>query len=471
MVLGDILMSIFKKVVWNIGIGIILTLPCVATALAQSVAETKILEMLRDEKSYHVVSPENFEQLGWELPDGGQTVKVIADAAPGGTFDPRHLEKLSPDVIGYQARWHELRYEQYGLDWDITGLHLIPKQPVNDMPTLVIIHGGSSNWYEFFVDPFNEPGLGQYLAQKIPVLLVNIPGNHRHGGWTEKVLENRIPGYLLDRDVTGEELKLRNAAYTFQLVANGVEKLLQSFTSGPVVIVGHSTAGELPFMLHHSSLRDRMQGRILGWGSGGTSSQKAMQDRWGYTSSPDSYPPVQELRPRQTSGYAGDYLGPLNPAWDPDKSRREIAEIWMGEQEFRRRPHFKQPLQDIERRGAIPGMQEGIVSQVQQILTDNQFGIDTNAVIGDLFALINLQLTGYEKMIWTTATLDSGHWNADNPDNASTLEVANEFRRINPNAQIRVLLFDVPMTHYGHIERPRELAGGLFAALQWLLQP
>ena len=37
--------------------------------------------------------------------------------------------------------------------------------------------------------------------------------------------------------------------------------------------------------------------------------------------------------------------------------------------------------------------------------------------------------------------------------------------------QARVLAFDVPMTHYGHVEKPRQLAGGLVAALTWLTQP
>jgi hypothetical protein len=31
-----------------------------------------------------------------------------------------------------------------------------------------------------------------------------------------------------------------------------------------------------------------------------------------------------------------------------------------------------------------------------------------------------------------------------------------------------MLIFDVPMTHYGHIEKPKQLAGGLLAALTWL---
>ena len=45
-----------------------------------------------------------------------------------------------------------------------------------------------------------------------------------------------------------------------------------------------------------------------------------------------------------------------------------------------------------------------------------------------------------------------------------------EFRKANPDAAIRILAYDVPMTHYGHIERPRELAGGLVAAARWLVE-
>ena len=141
---------------------------------AQGPGEAQIIRMLQQEQPYHSVSPELFEQLGWDLPDGGSRVKALADAAPGGAVDPRKLESLPADQLGYRAKWHEIRYKLYGLDWDIPGLHLIPNHPLPGMPTLVIIHGGSANWYEFFLDPLNRPGLGQYLAQKIPVLLVTI---------------------------------------------------------------------------------------------------------------------------------------------------------------------------------------------------------------------------------------------------------------------------------------------------------
>ena len=70
-------------------------------------------------------------------------------------------------------------------------------------------------------------------------------------------------------------------------------------------------------------------------------------------------------------------------------------------------------------------------------------------------------------MIWTTAPRDAGHWDPD-PARARELDVANRFRRRNPEAFIRVVVFDVPMSHYGHIEKPRQLAGGLLAAVKVL---
>ncbi len=72
-------------------------------------------------------------------------------------------------------------------------------------------------------------------------------------------------------------------------------------------------------------------------------------------------------------------------------------------------------------------------------------------------------------MIWTTARLDTGHWNAE-IEKASALLIANEFRNKNPSAPIRVMLYDLQMTHYGHIEKPRQLAGGIVTALKWLYE-
>ncbi len=455
-----------QKFFFRVAAGLAFVAIGVPSLRSQGTGEEQIIKMLQQDQPYHSVSPELFEQLGWDLPDGGSQVKALADAAPGGAFDPRKLETLPADKLGYRAKWHEIRYKVYGLDWDIPGLHLTPVNPLPAMPTLVIVHGGAGNWYEFFLDALNRPGLGQYLAQKIPVLLVTIPGNYRHGGWTEKDYGKRIPGYLLDRDVSPEEVKIRNAVYTFRVVADGVKKLIETVTTGPVVIVGHSTGGEIQFILKDSELKGRLRDLSLGWGSGGPAGLSAMRKFRGVRTR-DDYLDVWEIKPRPAKDYTGGYLGPLNPLWDPNATRLAVAQKWMGLEE-RRRPKFKQPLQDMEHNSA-DNLREHAASQIQQALKGNPFGANPDEAIADLFSTMRSPVTGYRKMIWTVAKLDDGHWDED-PSRARELQIANEFRKMNANIPIRVLVFDVPMTHFGHIERPRQLAGGLIAALMWLVQ-
>ena len=149
---------------------------------------------------------------------------------------------------------------------------------MNGMPTLAIINGGSSNWYEFLVDPLNGPGIAQYLAQKIPIILVTIPGNYKPGGWDQANSE-RIPEYLLGQNLSIRESHIRNAIYTFSLVAEGVRLLLENISSGPLLIVGHSTGGEFQFMLKNSSLNPRLQDLSLGWGSGPPASIKSTTNK------------------------------------------------------------------------------------------------------------------------------------------------------------------------------------------------
>ncbi len=79
-------------------------------------------------------------------------------------------------------------------------------------------------------------------------------------------------------------------------------------------------------------------------------------------------------------------------------------------------------------------------------------------------------MTGYRRMFWLAGKLDYSHWNRDHPEQSAEIRVAREFRKQNPEAAIRVAYFDVPITHYGHIERPRQLAAGMVTALRWLVE-
>jgi hypothetical protein len=183
--------------------------------------------------------------------------------------------------------------------------------------------------------------------------------------------------------------------------------------------------------------------------------------------SADDYPAIWDLNPRPPRAYAGGYLGPLNPVWDPKKTRLEVATRWMG-LEDRRRPQFKQTLQNIEHNSA-DNLRDHVAAQIRKALEGNKLGVQPEEVIADLFTTMRAPVSGYRKMIWTVGKLDDGHWNAD-PAKARELQVADQFRKANPGVPIRVLLFDVPVTHYAHIEKPRQLAGGLLAALTWLLK-
>jgi len=425
-------------------------------------------DLLAEDRPYAALPAQTFDALGWDLPDGGRTVKAIADAAPGGAFDPRQLEKASPAALGYSARWHVVRYPYYGLEWDITGLQLTPNTPAPGLPTLAIIHGGSANWYEFFLDPLNRAGLAQYLAQRLPVVLITIPGNYADGGWTESNFAERIPGYVLGRRISPEEARARHAVFTFRLIAEGVRRLLEQTTTGPLLILGHSTGGELQFLLKESSLKARLADRSIGWGTGGPALiTKAIDEEFGEREEEVArygrYPRVDRLRPRDPAGYiSSQYVGPLNPL--AGASPLEVAQAWFAA-ESRRRPQFKQVLQDMEHQGMVEHR-----ARLEQQIRDavrGMSGVHADAAVRDLFSTMSPPLTGYRKMAWVVGRLDNGHWDA-RPERAREWKMAERFRKENPRAAVRVLLIDAPITHYGHIERPKPLAAVLFDVVAWL---
>lgn len=450
-----------RRAAW-IGTGLAL-LAC-AGLTAQS---TSVTALLSESGAYATLPEPAFASLGWDLPDGGRTVKALADAAPGGAFDPAKLEGVNG--LGYSARWHVVRYRRYGLDWDITGLHLTPDRPTPGLPTLVIVHGGSANLYEFFLDPANGPGLGQYLAQRLPVLLVTIPGNYTPGGWDERVFDRRVPGYVLDRVISPAEARVRNAVFTFRLITDGLERLITAATRGPVLVIGHSTGGELQYLLKTSTIGPRLRARSLGWGTGGPAlltrefdeaegSRAARVEQYG------RYPRVDTLRARDAKGYVSSaYIGPLNPV--PGATPLAVAEGWFAAEQ-RRRPQFKQVLQDMEHQGFVEHRPR-LEREIREVLKDAPFGVQAEPVIADLFSTMTPPLDGYARMAWVVGRLDNGHWDAV-PSAAREAHVAARFRQANPGAPIRVLAIDAPLTHYGHIERPRGLAAVLVEAARWV---
>jgi hypothetical protein len=442
--------------------------------------DSKIWPLLEDEEAVFVSVPEaDFRTLGtaFELPDGGRHVTQLAEAAPGGAFDPRDLEAIPAAELGYEADWLVERYSRYNLDWDIAGLRLTSLDPeASNYPWIVVVNGGAANFYEFFVELKNQPGWAQYLAQKLNVLIVSIPGNFKYGGWDEPVEDlARQPAYLLDRELSIEESTLRHMIYTNLLILQGLKALILNHTEGDILIAGHSTSGELAHLANEDpELSARLHGHFLGWGSGGAARVETIQAvREG--APPDAEAvnrrarlPLEVLERRTPEGYSDGYSGILNPMYEPGLPMLEVARRWL-ETEARRRPNFKQQLQNWEHGDFLALRARTEVSIEEHLFeTGNPWGVDLEEVNKDLFSTHFTRLDGYSRMVFMTARWDTNHWDPENQANSPEIFVANEYRRKNPDAEIRLINWDLPMTHYGHLELPRELAGATYSVVRWL---
>ena len=449
---------------------------------ASGAIEQKIWDLLDDpEEVYVSLADADFRALGdgFDLPEGAETVTELALAAPGGAFDFRDVAKIPPAKLGYRADWIVERYKRYNLEWDITGLRLTSLNPeAKNYPWLVIMNGGAANVYEFYIDLKNRPGWAQYLAQKLNVMIVTIPGNFKYGGWEEPVKSiKRQPAYLLDRDLPMREYELRNCLLTNSVIMQGLKALLMNHTEGDILLIGHSTSGELAMLANDDpELRARLNGRYLGWGSGGP----ARLDRVRQVKEPREGPtrgrgereptPLHILSRRDAQGYSGGYSRWLNPLYESGMSTYQIAERWL-EVEARRRANFKQQIQNIEHGGGID--EKGRIEvEIAKILkeTGNPWGVNIEDVNKDLFSTHFTRMDGYKQMVWTVAHYDRNHWVPEDPMKSVEVFVANEYRLKNPDAKIRLMVWDPIMTHYGHLELPKQLASATYSVVRWFFK-
>ena len=447
-------------------------LPALVLGSSLLCAEDSVWSTLDTGEPFKFLPGETFMGLGEELalPDNGDTLRAIATAAPGGAFDPRLLNSLDPVKLGYKPSWEVVRYTHYNLEWDMTGLRLESLHPeARNLPWLFIYHGGSANFYEFFVTLTNEPGWGQFLAQRVNVMIVTMPGNFKYGGWDEVPELRKVP-YLLDHDGDTDEQRIRHILINNSVLMTGFRKLILEKTSGPFLFIGHSTGGELPYLLRDDpQVGPRMLNRHIGWGSGGPARAQLIRDHRQNRNRSARYQPAWENRARNIPAYVGSrYPGILNPLFKPGMSDMDVAAAWF-EAEGRRRPQFKQPIQDIEHGSALDWKARvEIELELELARTGNKFGIPLEQVCRELMSTHYIRMDGWERMVWMAARYDRNAWNPDHPERAREVFMANEFRKKNPAAEIRVMAVDLPMTHYGHVELPRQLAGMTIEVMKWL---
>ena len=446
-------------------------------ALSGATPEELIRTALDTDVRYYRFSEADFRQLGTDLvlPDGGKAVTGLALAAPGGAFDPRDLEKIPAEQLGYKATWCVERYPYYGLDWDITGLRLESLSPeAKTLPWLFVINGGSANLYEFFIDLKNRPGWSQYMAQKMNVMIVSIPGNFKYGGWKEP-FNTRKAAYLLDRESGDDEYAVRNAIYTNTMVVEGLKRLILNHTAGPVLVIGHSTSGELVHVARQDPrIAARLNRRFLGWGSGAPARLHKVREflEPGYERGKQSGDfDITKMGSRDARGYTNGYTNILNPLWEDGDTVETVAKKWF-DAEGRRRPMFKQPLQNIEHGGGIE-FKAKVELQIQAVLARTGYDrvVPLEEVCADLFSTHYARMDGHDKMVWTVARYDRNHWSPEDDDNSREPYYADQYRAKLPQAKVRVLMFDLKMTHYGHVELPRELAGAMIATVRWVAEP
>lgn len=455
-----------------------------------AVSASPIHQLLDRDAPFVMLAEPEFRALAVALPDGGAHVTKLAQAAPGGAFDPRDVARIDPKLLGYKADWLVERYTRYKLPWDITGLRLTSNDPAaKSKPWIVIINGGAANVYEFYVDLKNRPGWGQYLAQGLNVLIVTIPGNFRYGGWDEPIA-TRKPAFLLDRDLSDDEELVYNSVFTFEVIVQGLKQLLTKHTTGDLLIVGHSTGGELPFLAQRDpELKPRIKGRFLGWGTGGPVSVKSVIAA--KKAADPSFTPaptltggggggprdwkksgelwLDDLARRTPQVYSRVYSRWLNPLYEPGDSVLDIATKWL-EAEGRRRANIKQPLQDLEHSDNF-GMKGEVEVAIERALakTGNPWGIDIEEVQKDLHSTSYAPSQGYRTMVWCVGKFD-GHWNPIYPASGTDVGIAAEFRLRNPQARIRAIGWDLGVTHYAHVELPEQLAGAFIDVVDWILK-
>jgi pimeloyl-ACP methyl ester carboxylesterase len=180
---------------------------------------------------------------------------AITSPYPGGNFSTQDVTT---------------RYQRNGYDWDMHGTLYSPVEERDSKRGFVFFHGGAASEKIMDFTPDGRPGLARVLAaQGFKVLSLTYPGHYPPGGiWNIPVAE-RMPIYLLDRELPREEILDRNLKCTFNVILQGGGMLTDQYLAGREVITfGHSTGGPMAAHLTRFSKKTKVIG-IVGFGSGG----------------------------------------------------------------------------------------------------------------------------------------------------------------------------------------------------------
>ena len=162
------------------------------------------------------------------------------------------------------------RYQRNGYDWDMHGTLYTPAEERDAKRGFVFFHGGAASEKIMDFTPDGRPGLARVLAaQGFKVLSLTYPGHYPPGGVWKTPVAERMPIYLLDRELPREEILDRNIKCTFNVILQGAGLLTDQHLAGREIIgFGHSTGGPMAAHLTRFTKKAKVIG-IVGFGSGG----------------------------------------------------------------------------------------------------------------------------------------------------------------------------------------------------------
>ncbi|MDH3241657.1 MAG: hypothetical protein OEO83_13445 [Alphaproteobacteria bacterium] len=214
---------------------------------------------------------------------------TIDTDAPSNAAVTRYLEDLGTGEPLVQLDWEQwlgigapypkvdftvqevtARFSRNGYDWDIHGRLYTPAKEVDPTRAFVVCHGGAGSERIMDETPDGRPGVSPSIAaQGFKVLAMTYPGHYPPGGTWQVSVEDRMPVYLLDRELPEEEILDRNLKCTFNVDCQGFATLIDRHLAGRNILAwGHSTSGPMVAMLHRFVEQAEIGG-LCGFGTGG----------------------------------------------------------------------------------------------------------------------------------------------------------------------------------------------------------
>jgi pimeloyl-ACP methyl ester carboxylesterase len=222
------------------------------------------------------------------------------------------------------------RYNRNGYDWDIHGTLFTPGKELDSNRAFVFFHGGAGSEKIMDLTPDGRPGLARVVAsQGFNVLALTYPGHYPKGGVWKQPIAERMPIYLVDRELQTEEILDRNLKCTFNVILQGAGLLTdQRFAGREIIGFGHSTGGPMAAHLTRFSKKTKVIG-LVGFGSGGPDGWRL---QWRNQTGAESYReiPIEHISRRSPDSFKNSgYVDPedLTPWGGADDYIRLISPL------------------------------------------------------------------------------------------------------------------------------------------------